>query len=396
MASIPLDHHIYDEPTNRWLRRPSKSQPFVRLCAKIQKVDYENFGFHLSVLSNAISVEAMADTGCQSCLAGFKFIEKLKLSSKDLIPVNMQMHSADNHDISILGAVILRLSGRDQLGDERITRQIIYITDSTDKLFFSREACMDLGIISAHFPVVGGVPAQADRSVFSDANCARDISDVTPLDCNCLKRTKPPPLPTTLPCPAPEENVVKLKQYLLECYSSSTFNTCEHQPLPMMEGSPMRLMIDPKAKPTAYHSPIPVPIHWQDDVKAGLDRDVRLGVLELVPVGEPVTWCHRMVICAKKNGKPRRTIDFQSLNTHATRETHHTQSPFHQARSVPHGKKKTVFDAWNGYHSVSLHPDDRHYTTFITPWGRYRYCTASQGYIASGVYCFRGWLLKVL
>ena len=54
------------------------------------------------------------------------------------------------------------------------------------------------------------------------------------------------------------------------------------------------------------------------------------------------------------------------------------------ARSVPHGKKKTVFDAWNGYHSVPLHKDDRHYTTFITPWGRYRYCTAPQRDIASG------------
>ena len=146
----------------------------------------------------------------------------------------------------------------------------------------------------------------------------------------------------------------------------------------------MRLMINPQATPTAYHSPIPVPLHWQDEVKADLDRDVRLGVLEPVPIGEPVTWCHRMVICAKKNGKPRRTIDFQPLNAHATRETHHTQSPFHQARSVPQEKKKTVFDAWNGYHSVPLHPEDRHYTTFITPWGRYRYRTAPQGYIASG------------
>lgn len=151
-----------------------------------------------------------------------------------------------------------------------------------------------------------------------------------------------------------------------------------------MDGPPMRLMIDSTATPTAYHTPIPVPLHWQEEVKAGLDRDVRLGVIEPVPIGEPVTWCHRMVICAKKTGKPRRTIDFQPLNTHATRETHHTQSPFHQARSVPNGKKKTVFDAWNGYHSVPLHPDDRHYTTFITPWGRYRYCTAPQGYIASG------------
>ena len=96
---------------------------------------------------------------------------------------------------------------------------------------------------------------------------------------------------------------------------------------------------------------------------------MRLGVIEPVPVGDPVTYCHRMVICAKKDGKPRRTVDMQSLNANATRETHHNQSPFHQARSVPAGMKKTVFDTWNGYHSVAIHPDDRHLTTFITPWG---------------------------
>ena len=151
-----------------------------------------------------------------------------------------------------------------------------------------------------------------------------------------------------------------------------------------MEGPPLRLMIDPAGKPVAFHSPIPVPLHWQEDVKAGLDQDTRLGVIEPVPVGDPVTWCHRMVICAKKNGKPRRTVDLQPLNAHAVRETHHTQSPFHQARLVPHGKKKTVFDCWNGYHSVPLHENDRHLTTFITPWGRYRYRVAPQGYIASG------------
>ena len=86
----------------------------------------------------------------------------------------------------------------------------------------------------------------------------------------------------------------------------------------------------------------------------------------------------------QKDRKTEENHRFQPLNTYATRETHHTQSPFHQARSVPHGKRKTVFDAWNGYHSVPLHPNDRHFTTFITPWGRYRYCTAPQGYIASG------------
>ena len=67
-----------------------------------------------------------------------------------------------------------------------------------------------------------------------------------------------------------------------------------------------------------------------------------------------------MVICAKKKGKPRRTVDFQPLNKYAVRETHHTQSPSHQARSVPHDKIKSVFDAWNGYHSVPIREEDHH------------------------------------
>ena len=117
--------------------------------------------------------------------------------------------------------------------------------------------------------------------------------------------------------------------------------------LPLMEGPPVRIMVDSNAKPVAYHTPIPVPLHWQDKVHANLLQDVALGVIEPVPIGSPVSWCHRMVITRKKDGNPRRVVDFQSLNKHCARETHHTMSPFHQATLVPAGMKKTVTDAWN-------------------------------------------------
>ena len=90
-----------------------------------------------------------------------------------------------------------------------------------------------------------------------------------------------------------------------------------------------------------------------------------------------------MVIVGKANGEPWQVMDFQPLNQHATRETHHTKSLYHQARSIPK-KVKKVFDAWNEYHSIPLHPEDTHFTTFITPWGRYRYLTAPKGYKVSG------------
>ena len=99
---------------------------------------------------------------------------------------------------------------------------------------------------------------------------------------------------------------------------------------------------------------------------------------------DPVTWCRRIVICPKRNGKMRRTVDFHPLKVHAARETHHTQLSFRQAHLVPHNKK-TVFHYWNKYHSVPLHEDDHHLITltFTTPWGHFSYKTAPLGYIAS-------------
>ena len=68
MSSISLDHHVYDQLLDKWLKCPSKSQPFVRLSMTVQKEDYKHFGFCLSVQPDAVLVDAMADTGFQSFL----------------------------------------------------------------------------------------------------------------------------------------------------------------------------------------------------------------------------------------------------------------------------------------------------------------------------------------
>lgn len=70
-----------------------------------------------------------------------------------------------------------------------------------------------------------------------------------------------------------------------------------------MEGPSLQLMIDPNATPIACYTPVPVPLHRQDDVKVGLDQEVRLGVIDPDPVGEHVTWCHCIVICVIYNLK---------------------------------------------------------------------------------------------
>ena len=91
-----------------------------------------------------------------------------------------------------------------------------------------------------------------------------------------------------------------------------------------------------------------------------------------------------MVITRKHDGSPRRTVDLSPLNKVCKRETFSAEAPFQLARRVPGRTWKTVMDAWNGYHSVPLREEDRHLTSFITPFGRYRYTRAPQGYLSSG------------
>ena len=202
--------------------------------------------------------------------------------------------------------------------------------------------------------------------------------------CDCPQRSAVPPKPKHLPFDPVPANNERMKRWLLERYASSTFNTCPHRPLQQMAGPPVEIHVDGDAKPKACHKAATVPLHWQKRVKEDLKQDVALGILEKVPYGVPVTWCHRMVVTRKHNGAPRRTVDLSPLNRFCKRETFSSESPFHLARRIPQDTWKTVTDAWNGYHSVPLKRSNRNLTTFITPFGRYRYTRTPQGFLSSG------------
>ena len=51
--------------------------------------------------------------------------------------------------------------------------------------------------------------------------------------------------------------------------------------------------------------------------------------------------------------------------------------------SVPKHTFKTTVDAYSGYHQIPLDLESRKLTTFITPWGRFRYCRTLMGHCAA-------------
>ena len=69
----------------------------------------------------------------------------------------------------------------------------------------------------------------------------------------------------------------------------------------------------------------------------------------------------------------KKTVDLQHLNAQRLRETHHTQSPFQAASSIPPNTWKTILDAVDGFNAITLDRESQPLTTFITEWGRYMY-----------------------
>ena len=176
-------------------------------------------------------------------------------------------------------------------------------------LVLSREVCEKLHMLSSNFP------KEEARSVSCVGAEVSTGSSVVGKTCGCPARVPAPDPPAMvgLGVQMVDENRAELENIIREHYSDSVFNVCKHNVIPVMTGEPLRIVVDPSIKPHAVNKPVPIPIHWKDQVREQLESDCAMGVIEPVPVGTPVTWCARMCVVPKHDGTPRRTVDLQAL-----------------------------------------------------------------------------------
>ena len=199
-------------------------------------------------MTRQITIAMKADTGYQSVLVGIKIIHRLGFKKSDLIPVKTRMSAVNRDAIPILGAFILRQSGKSESGKIKKKAQICYVTDVIEGAYLNREACTILAMIPSDFL---GSATQQPMSVSSAAASPRDDE----CDCSCRIRSEPPSLPTALPFHATDANRAFLQNWILDRYRSSTFNTCECQTLPLMEGPPLELHVPRRRRGQADRSP---------------------------------------------------------------------------------------------------------------------------------------------
>ena len=297
------------------------------------------------------TITATPDGGASTTVVGTKIMRLLGKRVESL------PHRDEDNLVAANGNEI-RTTGRLRLNmryfDQTITTPVA-VSPDIDGLLISWFACVGLGILSKDYP------APIPKSIMKIDNPYEESSSV------------------------PSE-IQDMKNALLEEFAD-VFDTSG--PLKVMTGPPMTIQLKPDAVPFALRNARTIPIAWYDQVKNKLDEMELQGII--TPVMEPTDWTHPLVVVAKKDGTPRICVDLTKLNRHVDRPIHPLTTP-KQAVSNISSKAKyfTTYDATHGYWQIPLTEESQALTTFITPWGRFKFLRGPMGLVSTGdEYCRR-------
>ena len=123
-----------------------------------------------------------------------------------------------------------------------------------------------------------------------------------------------------------------------------------------------------------------VPFAYRDKLKAELELLQQQGIIG--PVTEATQWCAPIVVIPKKGtDRIRMCVDLSKLNCFVLRERYQSPTPAEVVANITASKAKyfTVMDTTKGYHQCPLAEDSQELTTFITPFGRFKYLRAPYG-----------------
>ena len=166
---------------------------------------------------------------------------------------------------------------------------------------------------------------------------------------------------------------------LLNKYSELFDGKCK-----VMKNGLYHIDLDPDAVPVNTGASRMIAEPYMPALKQEIESLKAQGIIEDVTGATP--WLHPIVVVPKKNTTDiRMCVDLTKLNRYVQRPVNPQLTPWEVIRNIPRGTKHyAVFDALKGYHQIDLDEESRALTTFMTPFGRYRYCRLPFGLSSAG------------
>ena len=177
-VTFELPHMEWDRRADQFTKKPPAPPPIINVKTTILRDIHERYGFRIKKNSNPTSVEAIADTGCQTITAGIDILRKLKVSKRSLVPTTHKILGITDTRLNIVGSLFLQIEH-----DGRTTKEMVHISDNASGLYLSEAACRDLRIVDKNFPHHSiSAPTKNDNG--DEEEC-----------CKCIPRTEAPKRP---------------------------------------------------------------------------------------------------------------------------------------------------------------------------------------------------------
>ena len=131
------------------------------------------------------------------------------------------------------------------------------------------------------------------------------------------------------------------------------------------------IQLKENATPSALATPRRIPIPLMEAVEQELQRMTERGVISKVE--QPTDWCSAMVVVPKPKGGVRICVDLTRLNNSVKRERIILPTVEHTLGQLGGASIFTKLDANSGFWQIPLKQESSLLTTFITPFGRFKF-----------------------
>lgn len=304
----------------------------------------------VSVYIDYIQIQAVPDTGSDWDCVSRKGLQKLKINEKDLLKPTRSMYStqtASGSSMQPLGYREMEIG----FGDLSVRKPVV-LFDMVDEVILSLETLRELEIIQIRYR-----PEIKTISSTSTAN-----------------KPEKPPKPDWL-----KERVMKKKSATKKQVVEEYKDVFAARDEPFGKEK-YKIHLEPNAIPCRVTKCRNIAYANMGKLKKELEKLTEEKIISKMTV--PTEWVNPIVVTNKKNSDDiRLCIDFRHLNKFCQREhfTSLTVQETVQLMEADKAKFFSKFDAKKGYHQCELDEESKNLTTFLTPFGRFRYERAPFG-----------------
>ena len=285
---------------------------------------------HARSLNGEADVQVLPDSGANICAAGVQFLTKLGEREDNIGDSDIEPQTVNGKTMKPLGCLRVTFSTPD-----RTTEEIVHIYPGIKGALISWKAAVRLGFLPECYP--------------------------TPLTNQTLAKIS-------------ATNKVTREDLIAE------FPKVFDGVIRTMPGEKFKIVLTDDAKPFCVNTPRTIPFPFREKLRELLDALLDAGII--ASQTEPTDWCAPIVVVLKKDGETLRLcVDLSKLNKYVKRERYQSMTPALAVADITESCAKffTSLDAVKGYHQCPLDEESQLLTTFITPFGRFKFLRAPFG-----------------